>query len=150
MKVKKGESHILWGEIVVSIFRLNSCFQALGNEIAGTAGQTTARWQVLASVYLKRETVSQIARRMGLTRQSVQRISDLLVSDGLAIYEENRDHKKAKLVTLTKKGATTFEAIARVQKIHANKWSQHFSDRDLKLTLGKLHEIEGVILEVLN
>ncbi len=41
---------------------------------------------------------------MGLTRQSVQRIADLLVERGLAAYADNPAHRRAKLVTPTSAG----------------------------------------------
>ena len=40
-------------------------------------------------------TASQVARRMGLTRQSVQRVVDLLAAEGLiSALEKNPDHRR--------------------------------------------------------
>jgi hypothetical protein len=38
---------------------------------------------------------------MHLARQGVQRLADVLVRDGLAVYEPNPAHRRAKLLRLT-------------------------------------------------
>jgi DNA-binding MarR family transcriptional regulator len=84
-----------FSELVVQIFRLGGLLAAAGDELAKPAGQTTARWRVLAAVEEKPLTVSQIARAWGLARQSVQRVADVLVREGFASYEENPGHRRA-------------------------------------------------------
>ena len=63
-------------------------------------------------------SVSDIARAMGLTRQSVQRIADLLVDRGLAAYTDNPAHRRAKLVGPTESG---FAAVRTIDPAHAAK-----------------------------
>ncbi len=41
---------------------------------------------------------------MGLTRQAVQRIVDLLAERGMVAFEDNPHHRRAKLVVLTRAG----------------------------------------------
>ncbi len=48
---------------------------------------------------------------MGITRQSVQRIADLLVDKGLAEYRPNPAHRRAKLVAMTPAGRDAIRAI---------------------------------------
>ncbi len=50
---------------------------AAGDVLARPAGQTSARWQVLAAVEDAPATVADVARALGLARQSVQREADL-------------------------------------------------------------------------
>ena len=50
---------------------------------------------------------------MGLTRQAVQRIADLLVDRGLAEYRPNPDHRRAKLLACTEAGAVVVDATGR-------------------------------------
>jgi DNA-binding MarR family transcriptional regulator len=52
-----------------------------------------------------------IARRLGVTRQSVQRTADAIVADGLATFEPNPDHKRSPLVSLTPRGLEALERI---------------------------------------
>ena len=53
--------------------------------LAEPAGQTSARWRVLATVEDGPSTVAQVARSWGLARQSVQRVADVLVKEGQAV-----------------------------------------------------------------
>jgi DNA-binding MarR family transcriptional regulator len=71
---------------------------------------------VLGAVLSEPLPVSGIARTMGITRQSVQRIADLLVDKGLAEYLPNPAHRRAKLLTPTDEGRT---AAARIGPGHA-------------------------------
>jgi DNA-binding MarR family transcriptional regulator len=48
---------------------------------------------------------------MGITRQSVQRVADLLVDRGLAAYVPNPAHRRAKLLTPTPAGRAAVEKI---------------------------------------
>ena len=63
-------------------FRLNGQLLAVAEELARPVGLTAAWWQVLGAALGEPQSVSEIARAMGLTRQSVQRIADLLVERG--------------------------------------------------------------------
>ncbi len=68
---------------------------ATGDELVGDRGLSTARWQVLGMIVGGPLTVTAIARRMGLTRQSVQRTANCLVVDGFAEAAANPDHQTA-------------------------------------------------------
>ena len=56
-------------------------------------------------------TVSQVARRLGLQRQSVQRTADALCGQGLAEVLPNVDHQRAGLLALSEPGRRTLEAL---------------------------------------
>ncbi|MFB7590433.1 MarR family winged helix-turn-helix transcriptional regulator [Streptomyces sp. NPDC056169] len=100
----------------LGVFRLNGQFLAVSEKLAEPAGLTAAWWQVLGAVLPEPLPVAGIARVMGITRQSVQRIADLLVREGLAAYEPNPAHRRAKLLTPTEAGRA---AIARIEPGHA-------------------------------
>jgi DNA-binding MarR family transcriptional regulator len=85
--------------------------RAHGDELAAAVGQTQARWQVLSVLSDGDWTVATAARRLGVTRQNVQRIADLLVADGLASYELNPRHHGSPLVRLTSGGRHALEVI---------------------------------------
>ncbi|MFC8202132.1 MarR family winged helix-turn-helix transcriptional regulator [Streptomyces sp. NPDC060006] len=106
----------LFSRSALSVFRLNGQFLAVAEELAGPAGLTAARWQVLGAVLREPLPVSGIARSMGITRQSVQRIADLLVEAGLAEYEPNPAHRRAKLLRPTEEGLA---AVRRIDPGHA-------------------------------
>jgi DNA-binding MarR family transcriptional regulator len=100
----------------ISTFKLNGQFLALAEELARPAGLTAAWWQVLGAVLAAPLPVVGIAREMGLARQSVQRIADILVERGLAGYRDNPAHRRAKLLVPTEAGRA---AIARIGPAHA-------------------------------
>jgi DNA-binding MarR family transcriptional regulator len=101
----------------IATFKLNGQFLALAEELARPAGLTAAWWQVLGAVLGGPLPVAGIAREMGLTRQSVQRIADILVTRGLAEYRDNPAHRRAKLLVPTGAGRA---AIGRIGPGHAD------------------------------
>ena len=101
--MSRAEQDLL-SRAALSAFRLNGQFLSAAEELAKPAGLTAARWQVLGAVLHEPLPVAGIARAMGITRQSVQRIADLLVDQGLAEYTPNPAHRRAKLVAPTAAG----------------------------------------------
>lgn len=110
------ERQELLSRSALGVFRLNGRFLAVAEELARPAGLTAAWWQVLGAVLGEPLPVSGIARAMGITRQSVQRIADLLVDKGLAEYRPNPAHRRAKLLAPTERGRA---AISRIDPGHA-------------------------------
>ncbi len=105
---------------MLEVFRLNGALLRHGATLTAPVGQTQARWQVIGAVEEQTCTVPQIARQMGMTRQSVQRVSDLLVRDGILAFERNPDHARSPLVRLTDTGQ---HLAARLTAIGA-RWSE--------------------------
>ena len=66
--------------LVEDVFELSGAFRREGRIIARAEGQTHARWQLLNAALGGDKTVSQIARRLGLARQGVRRVADILVA----------------------------------------------------------------------
>lgn len=102
-------------------FRLHGQLVTIGEELARAAGITGASWQVLAAVLRTPLSVADVAREIGVTRQSVQRVADVLVGQGLATYQPNPAHRRAKLLAPTQAGR---DAIRRVAPAHAALASQ--------------------------
>ncbi len=102
--------------VAKTVFHLNGQLLAVAEDLAGPADLTAARWQVLATILTTPASVAAIARELGLTRQSVQRIADVLVEQGLAEYRPNPSHRRAKLVFPTSEGRT---AVHRIRPAHA-------------------------------
>jgi DNA-binding MarR family transcriptional regulator len=119
-------------ELVVQVFRLNGLLLARGDAMAEPAGQTSARWRVLAAIDDAPLSVAQIARAWWLTRQSVQRVADVLARDGLATYEENPNHRRAKLVRITPRGLSVLRAIRARQRAWADALGAEVGAADLR------------------
>jgi DNA-binding MarR family transcriptional regulator len=111
-----GNEQALLSGVALGVFRLNGQFLGVAEELARPAGLTAARWQVLGAVLDAPLTVAGIARVMGITRQSVQRIADLLVADRLAEYAPNPAHRRSKLLRPTEQG---YAAVQRIDPYHA-------------------------------
>jgi DNA-binding MarR family transcriptional regulator len=97
------------------VLRLAGLLAAAGDALAKPAGQTSARWQVLAAVEVEPAAVASIARALGLARQSVQRVADALEDGGLIAYEDNPRHRRARLVRLTPEGRAALATIQAAQ-----------------------------------
>jgi len=119
-------------ELWVRVFQLNGLFTAAGDALARPVGQTSARWQVLAAIEDAPASVAQVARRLRLARQSVQRVADLLERDGLAVYEDNPAHRRAKLLALTDRGREILASIQAAQRVWANDLGAAIGERDLR------------------
>ena len=118
-------------QLIVLVFRLNGMLTAAGDALAQPAGQTSARWRVLAAVEQTPMTVAQIARAWSLARQSVQRVADLLEQDGLVSYEANPAHRRASLVRLTPQGRSTLRRIQAAQRDWADDIGREIGVEDL-------------------
>lgn len=107
----------LFLDLVRAIFRLNGLLLADGDRMAEGVGLTSARWKVIGIVALTSAgvTVPGIARALGQSRQAVQRITDVMQTDGLVRYEANPRHKRSSLVQLTDHGQQVYNELRSVQ-----------------------------------
>lgn len=97
--------------IAKHVFRLNGQLIEMAEGIARPVGLTAAWWRVLGGVVDEPLPVAEIARRFGITRQSVQPVADLLVEQGLAEFRPNPSHRTAKLVAVTPTGRDALRRI---------------------------------------
>jgi DNA-binding MarR family transcriptional regulator len=129
--------------VILSAFRANGLLLAAGDQLAGEEGLTSARWQVLGAIALAKRplTVPQIARRMGLTRQSVHTTVSRLLADGLVELGANADHRRSQLVRLTELGQEKYDAIDRKQAVWVNQLVDGLRSSDLEATARTLNEL---------
>lgn len=104
-------------DLIVEVFRLNGLLIATADKLVSKFGLTGARWQVLGAIAMSEapETVAQLARNMGLTRQSVQRVINDMVQEDMIRLRDNPHHQRAKLVELTNKGQAAFDSAIELQ-----------------------------------
>jgi len=114
------------------VIGLTRRFTTAGEALAKPAGQTLARWLVLETIQDKPATVAQIARTLHLARQGVQRLADVLVRDGLAVYQDNPAHRRAKLVRLTPEGRTALRTIQTAQAAWADALGARIGEEELR------------------
>ena len=67
-------------------------------------------------------TVSQAGRRLGTTRQAVQRTADDLIARGLATARPNPDHRTSPFIRLTPEGLALLERISARAAASRQRW----------------------------
>ena len=132
-------------DIVLRTFELNGLFLSASERLAKPAGLTPARWQILGAVLAEPLTVSAIARGMGLARQSVQRIADALVEDGLARTLDNPAHRRARLLEPTEEGWARIAVLHETQPLWTRRVAEGIDGEQLRGALAVMDRIaEGV------
>jgi DNA-binding MarR family transcriptional regulator len=134
----------------VSIFDMNGLLMRSGDRVTKAIGQSSARWQVLGRAGYRPHTVAQMARDMGHARQSVQRIADLLVEDGLAVFRDNPGDRRAKLLELTPRGAETLAAIYALDGAWSQKVLARLDPGELSGIAQALERIAGIFRSTLD
>ena len=130
-------------EVILSVFRANGLLVSSGDQLGASEDLTSARWQVIGAIALADRplTVPQIARRMGLTRQSVHATVRRLAADGLVELLPNADHRRSRLVRLTDLGERRYAAIDRRQIGWVNRLAHGLGRSDLETAARVLEEL---------
>jgi DNA-binding MarR family transcriptional regulator len=130
-------------ELILATFRANGLLLAAGDLLTAGHNLTSARWQVLGAIaYAQRPlTVPQIARRMGLTRQTVHTTINRLLADGVVELVPNEDHQRSQLVRLTQLGQARFQAIDQEQAAWVNRLAAGLARSDLDTAARVLAEL---------
>ena len=90
--------------LIADVYELAGASRRTSEAIAARQGQTAARWHVMSVLSGSPMSVSAAARRLGLTRQSVQRVVDHLATSGHVVLAADPTDRRAPLVTLTPQG----------------------------------------------
>lgn len=139
--MRQTQSGANFTDLVLETFRLNGALIAAGNHLVGDLGLTSARWQVLGGLTDGPAPVASIARKMGLTRQSVQRIADRLTAEGFVTTAPNPAHRRAKLYVLTLHGEQVMAEVNRRQIDWANQVAEGIDPKQLADTISVLTQL---------
>ncbi|ARN76178.1 MarR family winged helix-turn-helix transcriptional regulator [Oceanicoccus sagamiensis] len=92
--------------LIVETLQLSQRLQLQGDQLTKDLDLTSSRWGVLGIVSSaeKALTASDLARRMQLKPQTVQRFVSALEQKGFISLVDNPGHKRARLIQLTTKG----------------------------------------------
>ena len=134
-----------FSDLVAQVLRLHGRLIAAGNAMARPFGQTESRWQVLAVVDRGPATVADIARVYGLARQSVQRTADALEREGMATFEANPRHRRAKLVRITPRGQAALRQIVAAERDWAAGLGAQFDERELRQAVELLERVRHAL-----
>jgi DNA-binding MarR family transcriptional regulator len=121
--------------LILEIFQFSGRLLAAGDRLAKPLGLTSARWQVLGAIESQPLSVAQIARKMGLARQNVQRLGDALEKEGIVEYVPNPDHKRAKLVRLTEGGRSALNKLGMSQELWANRTAFRLNASEIEVAM---------------
>jgi len=122
-------------QLILEAFRFNGRLLAAGDRLTKALGLSSALWQVLGAIDETPLPVAQIARNMGLTRQSVRRTANVLMKKGFVEFQENPNHRRAKLVVLTKQGRKVLDQATKIQIDWSNSIAQDLSASKLNAAI---------------
>ncbi len=136
-------------ELMRECFRLNRSLLEASQQLTESTGVTGTQWGVLTALGYGHElrTVAETARRMGLARQSVQRIADVLADNNLVKYLPNPADKRAKLVEVTAPGKALLKQLEARQHAWAVGAASNHSDADINLAAQLVKSIRQRISE---
>lgn len=132
--------------LIAMLFEAAGVSRRWGENLAGSAGQTQARWPTMWTTSSGSFTVPQIARRLGVSRQNVQRLVNELVAEGFAGYADNPDHKASPLIELTPIGQ---DVLATINAAAAS-GNQRVLDRLSERTVAQLHDLLTQLITAIN
>jgi DNA-binding MarR family transcriptional regulator len=99
--------------LVANVLEAAGALRRHGDRQAAVVGQTQARWQLLSILSEEPKTVPAAARRLGVSRQAVQRVADALRNEGLIRAEPNPAHAASPLLALSARGRRALSALTR-------------------------------------
>lgn len=134
--------------LVADIFEAAGRLRRLGEQAARPLGHSQARWQVLSVISDGAWTVPRIAERLGVSRQSVQRIADELCAHSLAAFEENARHARSPVLVPTKRGVRAFAEINAHARALNQQIAQAFGDAALTRFHADLRRLLHALREV--
>jgi DNA-binding MarR family transcriptional regulator len=94
------------GKLIYEVLRLHGRLIAAGDALMAELGLSSARWQVLGTVAAAARplTVPDLARILGQSRQSLQRLVNEMVEDDLLRLVDNPAHRRSPHVEPTEAG----------------------------------------------
>ncbi len=132
-------------DLILTTFRLNGRLMDVAQEMAAEGGITAAWWQVLGGVLDRPRSVAEIGRLMGMTRQGVQRVADVLVARQLAEYRPNPAHQRAKLLACTEAGYWAIRRISLVQRPFAERVGAQVGADQLRAAMTTMRGLVDVL-----
>jgi len=138
-------SATLFRQLTRAVFAAQSSVLHYGDRANAAFGQSSARWRVMFNIAQGIGSVAEIARETDYARQSVQRLADVLVADGLATYAPDPEDRRRQIITLTAKGSTLLAEM----EADFDRWSKRLvralGKESVIKTIEDLHELKRVL-----
>lgn len=132
-------------KLVLETFRLNARLMDAAQRLAAEGDITAAWWQVLGGVLDQPRTLPEIGRRMGVSRQAVRRVADLLVDRGLAEYRPNPAHRRSQLLACTEAGYWSIRQISLAQAPWAERIGSSIGATELRQAREAMRRLVAVL-----
>jgi DNA-binding MarR family transcriptional regulator len=135
----------LFRQLTRAVFAAHASVLRHGDTANAPFGQSSARWRVMFNIAQGNGTVSEIARATDYTRQSIQRLADNLVAEGLATYAPDPDDRRRQIITLTAKGS----ALLGEMESDFDRWSKRLvkelGKENITQTIEHLHQLKRIL-----
>ena len=128
-------------DLILEVYRLYGFVEEHGARLSRPHAQSTARWRVMGAAARKPGSVSQIARRIGLSRQGVQRTANALAADGLLEFTDNPAHRRSPIVQLTTQGEDVLHTLSAGQIAWSNAVASGMSVEQLSEAVSMLRTL---------
>jgi len=151
MKMRGGSANRpkegIFNLLISDIFFLAGVFRKRGARMSKKVGLTHPQWALLVAATSGTRTVPQIARRLGLSRQNVQRNADQLVKRGLGVYSKNPDHQRSPFFLPTADGEATLNRLEQVAQHSRIEFmaSHQVANEDLQVAQRVLRELRNYV-----
>jgi DNA-binding MarR family transcriptional regulator len=138
-------SATLFRQLTRAVFAAHSSVLRHGDRANAPFGQSSARWRVMFNIAQGNGSVSEIARATDYSRQSIQRLADTLVAEGLATYTPDPHDRRTQIITLTAKGSTLLAEM----EADFDRWSKRLvktlGKQNVTQTIVQLHELKRIL-----
>lgn len=130
--------------LILEIFRSEGDLSKTGDNLVKDLSLSSAKWKVLGALKLSSSplTVSDISKRMGQSRQSVQRVANDLNKLGFISFIENPNHQTAKLLLATDKGKKAMVEVDKRKNEWVKKLVKSLSKQELNVAISTLQKLQ--------
>jgi DNA-binding MarR family transcriptional regulator len=127
-----GEAiQLLMLEVIAASFLI----RAIGRRVGAVTAEG-GYWGVLRSLKLEgAQTVPQLARSRPVSRQHIQKLANVMISDGVIELVGNPAHKRSKLLQLTPKGESVFQEIGNRIAQEAEVFAQEMQVEEVEVSI---------------
>lgn len=129
--------------------RIRACcnrLDAIEDELRQEAGITAAMRAVLGELHEHgAQTVPQIARSRGVTRQHIQALTDRLLASQLVRTQENPRDRRSPLLRLTEHGEAVVERMREREVTVLTEMGQALGDCDVEVALTTLDALQNYL-----
>lgn len=128
-----------------AVFDAQAAVLRHGDTANAPIGQSSARWRVLRAIDDGHTSVAAAARFMGSSRQSVQRLADAMIDDGLLEAEGPDEDRRLRPLRLTAEGQRVHDALEENFDMWADRLLAHIRSDDLSTVSQRLEQITYIV-----